>query len=73
MDGFVEFGFWALLAFVFVNMVWGWVLTTTSPPSGRYSSRSAEAEERIRKLEDGISLEGAELLTPKMSKKTSVP
>lgn len=67
MNRMIEFGFWLPVAFVFVNLVWGWMLNTTPPPM----TGSDETFGRID-LEAGIPLEGAKLVTPQLAKKIPV-
>jgi len=64
-NGFFEFGFLALAAFAFVNFIWGATLET--PPVWRRSTRPD-----LKELEAGISLEGAELVTPTLKEKIHV-
>lgn len=62
LNGFFEFGFFALVAFVFVNFVWGVTLLQEAPPIRR----------TWKDLEQGIPTEGAELITPTPANKIPV-
>ncbi len=57
--GFLEFGL-ALVAFGFINMLWGWTFTLNAPP-GFGAVRLDH-----KKMEEGISTEGAKLTTPEI-------
>lgn len=64
-NGFFEFGFFVLVAFAFVNLIWGATLET--PPVWRRDTRLD-----LKELEAGISVEGAELVTPTLKEKIHV-
>lgn len=64
-NGFFEFGFFALAAFAFVNVIWG--ITLEAPPIRRRTTGS-----ELKELEAGIPLDGAELVTPTLKEKIRV-
>ncbi|MCG3110947.1 MAG: hypothetical protein MCM46_03895 [Candidatus Manganitrophus sp. SB1] len=64
-NGFFEFGFFALAAFAFVNVIWG--VTMDAPPVRRGITHSD-----LKELEAGIPMEGAELVTPTLKEKIHV-
>lgn len=64
-NGFFEFGLFALAAFAFVNVIWG--ATLDAPPILRGVTRP-----NLKEMEAGISLEGAELVTPALKEKVHV-
>lgn len=57
--GFLEFGL-ALVAFGFINMLWGWTLTMNTPP-GLEAVRLD-----LKKGEEDIRMNGAKLITPQI-------
>lgn len=65
MSGFLEFGLVALIGFIFTNVAGSWILMGSIPPG-------AEGTTDWKKLEAGISVEGAKLVTPKVAEKTPV-
>lgn len=68
-NGFFEFGFLALVAFAFGNLIWVVTMLREAPPVRR---RSELTHDILRELEAGIPLEGAELVTPTLKKETRV-
>jgi hypothetical protein len=62
-NGFFEFGLFALVAFAFVNLIWG--ATLDAPPVRRRTLN-------LKELEAGVSFEGAELVTPTLKEKIHV-
>ncbi len=66
MSGFFEFGLAALIGFIFTNVAGSWMLMGSIPPAG------AEGANDWKKLEAGISVEGATLVVPKVAEKTPV-
>lgn len=65
MNGFFEFGLLALVAFAFVNVIWG--ATIDAPPVRRRITGSD-----LKDLEAGISVDGAELVIPTLKKEIHV-
>ncbi len=68
-NGFFEFGFFALVAFVFVNVIWG--LTLDAPPVRRKITGKIIGSD-LKALETGISVDGTELRTPTFKKEVQV-
>lgn len=66
MSGFLEFGLVALIGFIFTNVAGSWMLMGSIPPAG------PDGANEWKKLEEGISVEGAKLVTPKVAEKTPV-
>jgi hypothetical protein len=67
MNGFFEFGLPALIAFIFTTVMGGKMLIDQVPPSGAY-----ELNTEWKRLEEGVAVEGAKLVTPKISEKVPV-
>ena len=67
MSGFLEFGLPAVIAFVFTNIIGGRMLVDHLPPSGTH-----RLNPEWKRLEEGIAIEGATLVTPKISEKSPV-
>jgi len=65
----IELGWVTLIAFGFVDMIWGVTLLPDMPPVRR---KSGFAKDDLKALEAGIPIEGAELITPKIEKKVRV-
>lgn len=69
MNGFFEFGFFALVAFAFVNVIFGATLLLDTPPVRR---RVGITHTDLKDLEAGIPIEGAALVTPRIEKEVRV-
>lgn len=69
MNGFFEVGSLVLVAFAFVNVIFGAILLQDTPPIRR---RIGFTQADLKELEAGIPVEGAELVTPRIEKKVHV-
>lgn len=64
--GFWEFGLQALMGFGLVNMFAVWMFTADTPPGLR------TARPELKKMEEGIPMDGAILVTPKIKEESLV-
>jgi len=71
-NGFLEFGLLALLAFGYVNLLFGWVIGADLPPLARKGVGVEGVFPRLRRAEEGVPTDGAELVVPEIKRKTPV-
>ncbi|MBI3803233.1 MAG: hypothetical protein HY282_05665 [Nitrospirae bacterium] len=63
LNGFFEIGLFSLVAFGFVNVIWGITMVMDTPPL---------QTSNWKELERGIATEGAALITPVPAEKVHV-
>ncbi len=57
--GFLEFGL-VLVAFGYINLLWGWTFTMNTPPGLEVVRLD------LKKMEEGTLMNGAKRITPKV-------